>query len=171
MTPLGWGYAALVWGYALVWFVVTDRVKLLGYRVLDPSGAPSDTSRSPGLAPGPTWPRWSRASRHFTRTSTPARASRCTTTPASAPTAGRSTATATHWRHRWSAALRMVRGARGRGAVSHRYRRRPTRVSRPCRVPLRPGDHPRRPRHRRQRRTAALRVVRSARRRRGRSRC
>jgi H+-transporting ATPase len=48
MTPLGWGYAALVWGYALVWFVVTDRVKLLGYRVLDPSGAPSDTSRSPG---------------------------------------------------------------------------------------------------------------------------
>jgi H+-transporting ATPase len=48
MTPLGWRYAALVWGYALVWFVVTDRVKLLGYRMLDPSGAPSDTSRSPG---------------------------------------------------------------------------------------------------------------------------
>jgi H+-transporting ATPase len=48
MTPLGWRYAALVWGYALVWFVVTDRVKLLGYRVLDPSGAPSDTSRSSG---------------------------------------------------------------------------------------------------------------------------
>ena len=36
MTPLGWGYAALVWGYALVWFLVTDRVKLLAYRILDP---------------------------------------------------------------------------------------------------------------------------------------
>jgi H+-transporting ATPase len=36
MTPLGWGYAALVWGYALVWFLLTDRVKLLAYRFLDP---------------------------------------------------------------------------------------------------------------------------------------
>ncbi|HVA04186.1 MAG TPA: plasma-membrane proton-efflux P-type ATPase [Acidimicrobiales bacterium] len=36
MTPLGWGYAALVWGYALAWFLVTDRVKLLAYRILDP---------------------------------------------------------------------------------------------------------------------------------------
>jgi len=36
MTPLGWGWAALVWGYALVWFLVNDRVKLLAYRLLDP---------------------------------------------------------------------------------------------------------------------------------------
>ncbi|HUZ20800.1 MAG TPA: plasma-membrane proton-efflux P-type ATPase [Acidimicrobiales bacterium] len=36
MTSLDWRYAALVWGYALVWFVVTDRVKLLAYRLLDP---------------------------------------------------------------------------------------------------------------------------------------
>jgi H+-transporting ATPase len=36
MTPLGWGYAALVWGYALVWFLLTDRIKLLAYRILDP---------------------------------------------------------------------------------------------------------------------------------------
>jgi H+-transporting ATPase len=36
MTPLGWGWAALVWGYAFVWFLVTDRVKLLAYRILDP---------------------------------------------------------------------------------------------------------------------------------------
>jgi H+-transporting ATPase len=35
MTPLGWTYAGLVWGYALVAFLVQDRVKLLGYRVLD----------------------------------------------------------------------------------------------------------------------------------------
>jgi H+-transporting ATPase len=35
MTPLGWGWAAFVWGYALVWFLVNDRVKLLAYRILD----------------------------------------------------------------------------------------------------------------------------------------
>ena len=46
MTPLGWRYAVLVWGYALVWFVVTDRVKLLGYRVLDPSGTAADETTS-----------------------------------------------------------------------------------------------------------------------------
>ena len=36
MTPLGWGWALFVWGYALAWFLVTDRVKLLAYRILDP---------------------------------------------------------------------------------------------------------------------------------------
>jgi H+-transporting ATPase len=36
MTPLGWGWALFVWGYALVWFLVNDRVKLLAYRILDP---------------------------------------------------------------------------------------------------------------------------------------
>jgi len=36
MTPLGWGWAAFVWAYALVWFLVNDRVKLLAYRILDP---------------------------------------------------------------------------------------------------------------------------------------
>jgi H+-transporting ATPase len=35
MTPLGWGWAGFVWGYAIVWFLITDRVKLLAYRVLD----------------------------------------------------------------------------------------------------------------------------------------
>jgi H+-transporting ATPase len=33
MTPLGWTYAGLVWGYALVMFLVQDRVKLIGYRI------------------------------------------------------------------------------------------------------------------------------------------
>jgi H+-transporting ATPase len=37
MTPLGWGYAALVWGYALAWFLLTDRIKLVAYRILDPA--------------------------------------------------------------------------------------------------------------------------------------
>jgi H+-transporting ATPase len=36
MTPLGWGWALFVWGYALAWFLVNDRVKLLAYRFLDP---------------------------------------------------------------------------------------------------------------------------------------
>ncbi len=36
MTPLGWGWALFVWGYALVWFLVTDRVKLLAYGIIDP---------------------------------------------------------------------------------------------------------------------------------------
>jgi H+-transporting ATPase len=40
MTPLGWGWAAFVWGYALVWFFVSDRVKLIAYRIFDPAGAP-----------------------------------------------------------------------------------------------------------------------------------
>ena len=28
MTPLGWGWAAFVWGYAIAWALVNDRVKL-----------------------------------------------------------------------------------------------------------------------------------------------
>jgi len=35
MPALGWKYAAVVWGYALAWFLVTDPIKLLAYRVLD----------------------------------------------------------------------------------------------------------------------------------------
>jgi len=34
VTPLGWGWAMFVWGYALAWFLVNDRVKLLAYRLL-----------------------------------------------------------------------------------------------------------------------------------------
>jgi H+-transporting ATPase len=36
MTPLGWGWALFVWGYALAWFFVNDRMKLLAYRIFDP---------------------------------------------------------------------------------------------------------------------------------------
>lgn len=35
MTPIGWGWAAFVWGYALVCALLTDPVKLLAYRLLD----------------------------------------------------------------------------------------------------------------------------------------
>ena len=41
MTPLGWGWALFVWGYALAWFLVNDRVKLLAYWILN-----STTSKS-----------------------------------------------------------------------------------------------------------------------------
>ena len=44
MTPLGWGWAGFVWGYALLWFLVNDRVKLLAYRLLDPTGAKPGTA-------------------------------------------------------------------------------------------------------------------------------
>jgi H+-transporting ATPase len=37
MTALGWKWVAFVWGYALIWFLLTDRIKLLGYRILDPT--------------------------------------------------------------------------------------------------------------------------------------
>jgi H+-transporting ATPase len=36
MTPLGWKWAGFVWAYALVWFLVNDRIKLLAYRIFDP---------------------------------------------------------------------------------------------------------------------------------------
>jgi H+-transporting ATPase len=39
MTPLGWGWALFVWGYALAWFLVNDQVKVLAYRILDPAKA------------------------------------------------------------------------------------------------------------------------------------
>ncbi|MGA3182554.1 MAG: cation transporting ATPase C-terminal domain-containing protein, partial [Verrucomicrobiota bacterium] len=47
MTPLGWGWAAFVWGYALVWFLVNDRVKLLAYRIFDPAGANPKSQAKP----------------------------------------------------------------------------------------------------------------------------
>jgi len=29
-----------VWGYALIWFLISDQVKLLAYRILDPGQPP-----------------------------------------------------------------------------------------------------------------------------------
>ncbi len=47
MAPLGWKLAGLVWAYALVWALVTDRVKLLGYRILDPTKEPLLAKKPP----------------------------------------------------------------------------------------------------------------------------
>ena len=48
MTPLGWGWALFVWGYALAWFLVNDQIKVLAYRILDPARA-----RTPAASEGP----------------------------------------------------------------------------------------------------------------------
>ena len=56
VPPLGWRLAAVVWGYALVWFLVTDPIKLLAYKVLDPIKADSRqvASKTPGRKPAIT---------------------------------------------------------------------------------------------------------------------
>jgi len=50
MPAISWELAGLVWGYALVWFLINDQVKLLGYRILDPKGAPVIAQRGPAKA-------------------------------------------------------------------------------------------------------------------------
>jgi H+-transporting ATPase len=57
MTPLGWGWAGFVWGYALVWALVNDRVKLAAYWVLDRADKkagvhPGDKVRLKDIDPG-----------------------------------------------------------------------------------------------------------------------
>ncbi|MFZ0495062.1 MAG: plasma-membrane proton-efflux P-type ATPase [Methylocella sp.] len=50
MTPLGWGWALFVWGYAVAWFLVTDPVKLLTYRIFGPIKNGSVKTRAGGVA-------------------------------------------------------------------------------------------------------------------------
>ena len=50
MTPLGWGWALFVWGYALVWFLFNDRVKLLAYRIFDPIKTRTPSDLTPRIA-------------------------------------------------------------------------------------------------------------------------
>jgi H+-transporting ATPase len=33
---LSWNWVLLVWGYAIIWFLISDRVKLAAYKILDP---------------------------------------------------------------------------------------------------------------------------------------
>jgi len=53
MTPLGWGWALFVWGYALAWFLVNDCVKLVVYRILDHVKVASAPNDRPGPAKRP----------------------------------------------------------------------------------------------------------------------
>ena len=50
MTPLGWGWAAVVWAYALLWFLVEDRVKLAAHHWLDHRPSP-EPATSPSIQP------------------------------------------------------------------------------------------------------------------------
>jgi len=43
MTPISWGWAAFVWGYALIWALLTDPIKLLAYHIFE------------GRKPRPKW--------------------------------------------------------------------------------------------------------------------
>ncbi len=54
MTPLGWGWALFVWGYALAWFLVNDRVKLLAYRIFNSAEGDCSSAAKPGLRPAPS---------------------------------------------------------------------------------------------------------------------
>ncbi len=40
MTPIGWGWAMIVWAYALAAFLMEDALKLQGYKILDKFDAP-----------------------------------------------------------------------------------------------------------------------------------
>jgi len=51
MPPLGWGWAGFVWGYAIAWAFVNDRVKLAAYWVLDRADNKAATKR--GAEPKP----------------------------------------------------------------------------------------------------------------------
>lgn len=35
MTPIGWGWALVVWGYALAWFLVNDQITVITSKILD----------------------------------------------------------------------------------------------------------------------------------------
>ncbi len=48
MTPLGWKWAGFVWGYAIIWALASDRVKLLAYRILDPTKNTDDNAADAG---------------------------------------------------------------------------------------------------------------------------
>jgi H+-transporting ATPase len=41
MTPIGWGWAGFVWGYAVIAALLTDPIKLLAYHLIDPVREPA----------------------------------------------------------------------------------------------------------------------------------
>ncbi len=56
VTPLAWYWALLVWGWALAWFLVNDRAKLLTYWLLDrahaeATAAAAEPATTPKTAP------------------------------------------------------------------------------------------------------------------------
>jgi H+-transporting ATPase len=51
MTPLGWRWAGFVWAYAIAWFLLNDRVKLLAYRLFDSTKPPLSAKKPLDLTP------------------------------------------------------------------------------------------------------------------------
>jgi hypothetical protein len=89
VTALPWEYALLVWGYALAWFLVTDRVKLLAYRILEPETTAIATATS-SPAPDGTTGSGPVEAYHATSASTPQTNAPSTTPRTRAHTASRS---------------------------------------------------------------------------------
>jgi len=50
MPSLVWGLAGFVWGYALVWALLTDQIKLLAYRIFDPTKEKKPSDLTPQIA-------------------------------------------------------------------------------------------------------------------------
>jgi len=50
MTPLGWGWALFVWCYALAWFLLNDRIKLIAYKIFDPIKSKVSSDMAPQVA-------------------------------------------------------------------------------------------------------------------------
>jgi len=50
MTPIGWGWGLVVWGYALAWFLLNDRIKLAAYRIFDPVKTKTPSDVTPQIA-------------------------------------------------------------------------------------------------------------------------
>ena len=52
MTPLGWGWALFVWVYAIAWFLLNDRLKLLAYKISTLKRPSPSHSRNPRRSRG-----------------------------------------------------------------------------------------------------------------------
>jgi H+-transporting ATPase len=50
MPSISWHWVLFVWAYALVWFLLTDRIKLLAYRILDPVKIEAPSDMAPPIA-------------------------------------------------------------------------------------------------------------------------
>jgi hypothetical protein len=46
MSPIGWGFAAFVWGYALLAFLITDQLKIHFFRLMGHEEALSNIPQS-----------------------------------------------------------------------------------------------------------------------------
>jgi H+-transporting ATPase len=55
VTPIGWRFAALVWAYALVWFLINSGFKIVAYELLNHRG-PRQAAHLARVEGGPTSP-------------------------------------------------------------------------------------------------------------------